>query len=211
MTELPTLPARHRWPVDLRYGPLRLRPLRRRDQRAWFEVRQRNWDWLREWEPTSPPSNPQQPLTFTGLVRKLRRDARDNKALPFALTWESEGESERLIGQISMSGIVAGSGQYAQVGYWIDEEYAGLGIVPFAVAAVCDYGFFVMGLHRIEIVIRPENAKSLRVIEKLGFREEGGRPEYLHINGEWRDHRVFALHRDEVGSGLMGRCPRPRI
>ena len=63
----------------------------------------------------------------------------------------------------------------------------------------------VMRLHRIEICIRPENGRSLRVVEKLGFREEGMRPRFLHINGDWRDHRVFALNAEEVPDGLLNR------
>ena len=53
----------------------------------------------------------------------------------------------------------------------------------------------------MEINIRPENAPSLRVVEKLGFRDEGYRPRFLHINGEWADHRTFALTSEEVRRG----------
>ena len=56
-------------------------------------------------------------------------------------------------------------------------------------------------LHRIEIVIRPENAASLRVVDKLGLRYEGSRPAFLHIDGAWRDHEVFVLNADEVPGG----------
>ena len=104
-----------------------------------------------------------------------------------------------------MSGIVGGSASWGQIGYWVDERLAGRGIIPTAVALACDYCFQVMGLHRIEIAIRPENTKSLRVVEKLGFRPEGLRPRYLHIDGDWRDHLVFALNAEEVPEGLVRR------
>jgi [ribosomal protein S5]-alanine N-acetyltransferase len=68
-----------------------------------------------------------------------------------------------------------------------------------------DYCFSALRLHRIEIAIRPENAASLRVVAKLGFRPEGLRPRYLHIDGEWRDHLVFALNAEEVPEGLLKR------
>ena len=86
------------------------------------------------------------------------------------------------------------------------------GIIPTAVALAVDYCFDVMRLHRIEIAIRPENAKSLRVAAKLGFRPEGLRPRYLHIDGDWRDHLVFALNAEEVPEGLVRRWDnlRPR-
>lgn len=68
-----------------------------------------------------------------------------------------------------------------------------------------DYCFSVMRLHRIEVAIRPENGRSLRVVEKLGFRSEGLRPRYLHINGQWRDHLIFALHADELSGPMLSR------
>ena len=78
--------------------------------------------------------------------------------------------------------------------------------MPRGVALAADYCWQVLQLHRVEIAIRPENAPSLRVVEKLGFREEGLRPRFLHIDGDWRDHRVFALNREEVpAGGLIGR------
>ena len=66
-------------------------------------------------------------------------------------------------------------------------------------------GFFQLGLHRMEICIRPENEPSLRVVEKLGFRYEGLRRRYIHINGDWRDHFCFALVTDELPTGVLRR------
>ncbi len=60
-----------------------------------------------------------------------------------------------------------------------------------------------MGLHRIEVAIRPENVSSLRVVEKLGIQEIGFAPRFLHIDGDWRDHRIFAITREEVPLGLV--------
>jgi len=120
--------------------------------------------------------------------------------LPFAVDYE-----DRLVGQLTVSGIMWGSLRSAQVGYWIDQGSAGLGIIPTALALATDHCLFVMGLHRIEVNIRPENAASLRVVEKLGFRDEGVRRRYLHIDGDWRDHRSFALTVEELPRGLMAR------
>ena len=68
-----------------------------------------------------------------------------------------------------------------------------------------DHCFGVIGLHRLEASIRPENHASRRVVEKLGFREEGIRVRQLHINGAWRDHVCYALTAEEVPQGLMPR------
>jgi ribosomal-protein-alanine N-acetyltransferase len=120
--------------------------------------------------------------------------------LPFVVTYD-----DRLVGQVTVGGITWGSLASAHVGYWVDQRIAGRGVMPTAVALVADHCFGTVGLHRIEVNIRPENAASLRVVEKLGFREEGTREAFLHIAGAWRDHRSFALTADEVPEGLLAR------
>ena len=102
---------------------------------------------------------------------------------------------------MTISGISYGSARWAQAGYWVDERWAGRGIAPTALALAGDYLFGVLRLHRLEVAIRPENTKSLRVVEKLRLRYEGMRPSYLHVDGAWRDHLVYVLHAEEVGAG----------
>ena len=104
-----------------------------------------------------------------------------------------------------MSSIAYGSLSSATIGYWVSERFAGKGATPTAVALATDHCFFGVGLHRMEICIRPENEPSLRVVEKLGFRYEGLRRRYIHINGDWRDHFCFALTVDELPSGVLRR------
>jgi ribosomal-protein-alanine N-acetyltransferase len=72
---------------------------------------------------------------------------------------------------------------------------------------VCDHLFAQLQLHRVEIAIRPENAASLRVVEKLGFTEIGTAPRFLHIAGDWRDHRVFQLLAEDAHDGVLSRLP----
>ena len=134
------------------------------------------------------------------MVRHWNAEARDGRMLPFAMTWDG-----RLIGQVTVGGISMGSARSAYIGYWIDQRFAGRGITPTAVALVTDHCFAAVGLHRVEINIRPENSASLRVVQKLGFRDEGMRERYLHISGDWRDHRSFALTAEEVPQGLLAR------
>jgi len=189
-----------RWPVELVEGSVVLRPLRQRDASAWREVRARNSEWLTPWESTLPESQDERPASFSAMVRRLRAEARAGRTMGFAITFEG-----RLVGQITLGGISWGSLRAAYVGYWIDQAVAGRGITPTAVALVCDYAWRDLRLHRIEINIRPENAPSLRVVEKLGFRFEGLRPAYLHIDGRWCDHLTYALNADEVPEGLVNR------
>ena len=145
------------------------------------------------------------------MVSRFNADARAGRSLPWLITWTEPGGKPVLAGQMTISGIVWGSARWGMAGYWVDRDLAGRGIAPTALALAADHMFGPMGLHRLEVAVRPENTKSLRVVEKLGFRFEGTRPAYMHVDGAWRDHLMFALHAEEVGSeGLIGRLPPPR-
>ena len=104
-----------------------------------------------------------------------------------------------------------GSLSSASIGYWVAERFAGHNVTPTAVALATDHCFFTLGLHRMEICIRPENAPSLRVVEKLGFRYEGLRRRFIHINGDWRDHFCFALTVEELPQGVLRRWKDGRV
>jgi ribosomal-protein-alanine N-acetyltransferase len=188
------------WPVVLESGEVRLRPITQKDRDAWRRVRQANAAWLGRWDATAPSRSQAQPRSFAAMVRQMRNEARAGRQLPFVV--EHDG---RFVGQVTVSNVVRGSAQFASVGYWIDEAYAGRGITPRAVAMVIDHCFGPVGLHRIEVAIRPENHSSLRVVEKLGIGEVGFAPRFLHIDGDWRDHRLFAITREEVPLGLLQR------
>ncbi|MEO2108413.1 MAG: GNAT family protein, partial [Actinomycetota bacterium] len=120
---------------------------------------------------------------------------RDGGGIPFVME-----ENGTIAGQLNVWGIARGSLASATIGYWVSERFAGRGITPTAVALATDICFSELRLHRMEICIRPENTASLRVVEKLGLREIGYAPKYLHIDGDWRDHRLYALTREELGA-----------
>lgn len=188
------------WPVVLTDGAIRLRPLRRGDEAAWMQLRAGNAAWLEPWDATSPEPVTGRRPTFGQFVRTLDRQARAGTSLPFAIDVGGE-----LVGQLTVSGITYGSLYSASIGYWVARHVAGRGITPTAVALATDHCFTGLGLHRVEINIRPENRPSLRVVEKLGFRDEGVRERYLHIQGVWCDHRTFALTTEDVPGGLLAR------
>lgn len=188
------------WPAVLADGTIRLRPLRRRDRAAWFLLRAENVTWLEEWEATSPLPAGGPPPSFGRYVADLGREGRAGRALPFAIEYDGA-----LVGQLTVAPIAYGAMCAGSIGYWVARAVAGRGIAPTAVALAVDHCWTEAALHRVEVAIRPENGPSLRVVAKLGFREEGIRPRYLHIRGAWRDHRVFALTPEEVPGGLLRR------
>lgn len=194
------------WPVRLQDERVGLRPLRTRDAAAWSACRIRNESWLAPWEgrpegqPDATWAERHTVVVYAAMLRALRREARAGRMLPMAITYDG-----RLAGQINASGIVRGAFDNAYVGYWVDGALAGRGILPNALAMLVDHLMGPVGLHRVEANIRPENAASLRVAEKLGMRLEGHRERYLYIDGGWRDHLCFALTREELPEGLLAR------
>lgn len=187
------------WPVSLvddwRGARIVLRPLRvHADRAAFVQLRQDNASWTRPWDSTSPIGQPA--VSFTRMVRQQDRVAARGEMLPFALQVDGE-----LAGQMHLFNIVRGALRSTGVGYWISQQYAGRGITPFALAMAIDHAFTTVRLHRVEVNIRPENHSSLAVVRKLGLRDEGLRVAYLHINGEWRDHRSFAVVAGDLATG----------
>ncbi len=183
------------WPVTLRHGEVMVRELRTSDAVAWREVRERNLEWLARWEATTPPGGERRPRSFAQVARRLRRGARRGTVWPYVI--EVEG---RFAGQVTVSGVTGGSAMFASVGYWVDRAVAGRGVAPRAVALVLDH-VLSCGLHRVEVAVRPENSNSLRVVEKLGLHEVGFAPHYLHIDGLWRDHRLYAVTAEDWPPG----------
>ena len=188
----------------LRDGSVTIRPIRLRDARALEQELISNRAWLRTWEAT----NPHGPIGFDSRasIRSLLSNWRSGFGVPFAIEYEGE-----FAGQLNVSGLSYGSLSSASIGYWVAERFAGRNVTPTAVALATDHCLFSIGLHRMEICIRPENAPSLRVVEKLGFRYEGLRRRLIHINGDWRDHFCFALTAEELPTGVLRRWKDGRV
>lgn len=181
-----------------------MRPFRSRDAAQWREVRLRNERWLAPWEgrpPTSPPVGWAERHTagaFAAMLRTQRKESRAGRLLPFAITVDGW-----LRGAVTVGGVTRGAFDSAHVGYWVDEQVAGRGVMPTALALVLDHCFGPVRLHRVEANVRPENAASLRVVRKLGFVEEARHRRYLFIDEQWRDHIGFALLAEDAPDGVL--------
>jgi [ribosomal protein S5]-alanine N-acetyltransferase len=161
-----------------------------------------NEDWLRPWEPSStiPWHLRHSPSAYRTMRRAVARRARLGTSIPFALRVDGQ-----LAGQVTIDNIVRGALRSGYLGYWIDRSVAGRGVASLAVALVCDHVFGEVGLHRIEADIRPENLPSQRLVQRLGFRQEGLLRRYLDIDGDWRDHLAYALLAEDVPGGVVSR------
>ncbi len=182
----------------LKFDLVELRQLKKSDARRLQALLIKDRAWLSPWEATTPGIR--YPVDARDLVRNLLYQQRKGTGLAFII--EVDGA---LAGQINVANILYGSVSSATVGYWIGKDFAGRGAMPIAVALTIDYLFDELGLHRVEIDIRPENEASLRVVEKLKLREEGLKERFIHIDGQWRDHRVFAITSEERKGSMLGR------
>lgn len=182
-------------------GDLILRPLRLRDRKRWDEVRAANREWLTPWEATRPVVSGEEETkalpSYFEMVAQHRSDGRNGRAYSLAI-WLREGRSERFVGQITLGGVVFGALRGAHIGYWIDGRCANRGLTTKAVNLLSNFAFESLGIHRIEINVRPENAASKRVAEKCGYTFESIRPRFLHIDGAWRDHLTYVKENSKV-------------
>ena len=190
------------WPARLTAGPVQLQPLRRSDAQEWTRLRLANEEWLAPWEPSAPlPWRERHtPAAFRAMRRASARRARTGVSVPLAVRVDG-----RLAGQVTIDNIVRGAMRSGHLGYWIDRAVAGRGMASLAVALVCDHAFGPVGLHRLQADIRPENLRSQRLVERLGFRREGLLRRYLDIDGDWRDHVSYALLVEDSPGGVLSR------
>jgi ribosomal-protein-alanine N-acetyltransferase len=160
-------------------------------------------DWLEPWEATTPGLRTV--VSAHWMISSLKSQARRGTGYGFVILKNSE-----VVGQLNVANVQHGSVSSATIGYWIAQSAAGQNITPTAVALAIDFLMDDLGLHRVEIDIRPENAASLRVVEKLGLRLEGIKERFIHIDGAWRDHKVFAITAEEKNGSLLTRLANTR-
>jgi ribosomal-protein-alanine N-acetyltransferase len=172
-----------------------LRPLALSDFTAWREVRTRCESWLVKWEPSRLPNQPDVTRdrdAFAVRCSARQRDRQLGTGYGFGIFVDGT-----FCGEINLSSIQRGPFQNAYVGYWIDEAWAGQGLMPEAVLVLTRFAFEDLHLHRVQVSIIPRNAASRRVVDKLGLRNEGTALRYLEIDGVWEDHVRYAITSEE--------------
>jgi ribosomal-protein-alanine N-acetyltransferase len=163
------------------------------DYQAWKALRQESADFLVPWEPRWPADD----LTRTGYRRRLERYDRESAAMT-ALTWFIFAQDDgKLYGGLTLSNIRHGAAHSCQLGYWMGVPFAGKGIMARAVRLVLADAFGRIGMERVEAACLPQNERSIRLLEHAGFTREGYLRAYLEINGERRDHLLYAILRSD--------------
>lgn len=182
-------------PLRLYGRRLMLRPLVAGDFEAWSEVRVRNDEWLTKWEPLRHPKAPDPAVNRDAFAsRCAARDRERQSGVGYAFGIFVDNA---FAGEINLNNVLRGAMQSVTIGYWIDQARAGKSYMSEAVLVATRFALEDLQLHRVEICIIPRNHNSRRVMEKLGYREEGIAERFLEINGTWEDHVRYGFTIEE--------------
>lgn len=131
----------------------------------------------------SPPATPEQFAAFLE-----RSNTEDTVCVVICLVADGS-----IIGAMSLSQIFRKGFQSAYLGYYIGARYANKGYMTEALGLLLDYAFKHLQLHRLEANVQPNNAASIALVKRAGFKKEGYSRGYLKISGRWRDHERWAI------------------
>jgi len=171
------------------------------DHLAWVALRREGTAFLKQWEPDWSPDHFSK-KAFSNRVFWARKTMEAGKGLPLFIIRRHD---QQMLGAITLDNIRRGPAQAATLGYWIGPEFARMGYMSDALAAVVHYAFHNLDLSRLEAATLPENAASRGLLEKTGFKYEGVAQSYLQIAGRWRTHVLYAnLRFDRRGKTDVG-------
>lgn len=128
--------------------------------------------------------------TQTSLIRDSIKHSENGEKYAFGIFLK---DTDELIGDISLSGVIHGALENAMMGYALDKNHNGKGYMTEAARLVVKFAFDELKLHRIEAGAMPRNIGSIRVLEKAGFISEGISRKNVKINGKWEDHAFMAI------------------
>lgn len=169
-----------------------LRPPALTDYRPWSELRERNQFHLRDFEPEWPKDALSKDFFMRRLARQIKNWERDQG---YAFLIFSK-QTQAVIGGININNVCRGAAQFASIGYWLDHDHQGEGYMTEALRLVLNHAFGSLRLHRINASCLPHNEKSIALLIRLGFHEEGFAEKYLEIAGKWQDHKLFGMNAD---------------
>lgn len=152
----------------------------------------------REFNTPYEPRRSEAFFTEAGQRAEVQRDLdawETDRMYAFAIV---ERESGRICGRVALANIVRGAWESCTLGYFVDEACNGRGYATEAVGLAVGFALGPARLHRVQAAVMPHNLRSARVLEKNGFEREGFAPRYLRLDGEWRDHDLFALTRETI-------------
>ncbi|NNG02523.1 MAG: GNAT family N-acetyltransferase [Inquilinus sp.] len=180
-----------RKPPALRSDRIRVALVAPGDAAALRDFHRRNRAYLRPWMPPTAAD-----FETTGYWRRWTAAApvlfAEDRAVRLVIRERATPDGP-VLGQVNLSNIVRGAFQAAHLGYHLDHAAEGHGMMSEALRLVVDHAFGPLSLHRLMANYVIGNARSAKVLARLGFRVEGVAKSYLFIGGAWRDHVLTAL------------------
>lgn len=170
--------------LHLRTERLRLRPLCAADADSLFAIHA-DPEFARYW--SSPPWTER--AQAEQLIAKDQQDLAQGEHVRLGIERCADGA---LLGSCTLYKIHAGN-RRAELGYGLAPWHWGQGYAREAVAALLDWGFGPLGLHRVEADIDPDNQASAQLLERLGFRLEGRLRERWIVAGLVSDSAIYGL------------------
>ncbi|MGG2459681.1 GNAT family N-acetyltransferase [Streptomyces sp. RGM 3693] len=134
---------------------------------------------------------PDSDAAFDGYLARLQEPLREGFLI-------CEYNSGRIAGYLTINNIVHGAFCSGAIGYGAFAPAAGRGLMSEGLRLVLRHAFGPLGLHRLEANIQPSNKQSISLVERAGFRLEGFSPDFLFVDGAWRDHERWAITREMV-------------
>ncbi len=121
-----------------------------------------------------------------------RREFEDDVSMRL-LVFHRSATGGPVIGDCGLTQFARGPMQACFLGYGLDHELEGQGLMYDAIRAVLPYAFEELGFHRIMAGYLPTNERSGKLLRRLGFTVEGYARDYLYIESAWRDHVLTSL------------------
>jgi ribosomal-protein-alanine N-acetyltransferase len=167
-----------------------IRPLGLRDVDEFTSAVVENREHTSPWEPIHAEAH----YTRAGQTETLRRDVEAwELGTGYAFSVLDRENGDAIIGRIALGNVVHGAWRNATLGYWTAAATGGRGHATTATVLICEFAFRHAGLHRVQPAVIPRNIRSIRVVQKAGFRHEGRALRYLNIAGTWEDHEIYAM------------------
>lgn len=179
--------------IRLETPRLVLRTLTPRDAPRLLAFDCRNREWLAPWEPLRDEAY----FSSARVLSSIKADAtsvRRGSGCRWHLFLKGD---PTIVGSISLSNVVKGAFLSAHLGYRLDAQATGRGLMAEALNRVVTFAFD-QGLHRLEANVMPRNTASRRLLVTAGFEEEGLARRYLKIAGVWEDHLHHVLFNRDV-------------
>ncbi|OCH06362.1 GNAT family N-acetyltransferase [Aliivibrio fischeri] len=154
----------------------------------YFDIVSRQRAYLSQWLVWPPHADSE--AFFHSFITKSLLDYAEGKSMVCGMIYQGE-----LVGNISFNSINQNL-KTAEIGYWLNEDFQGKGIITRCVSKLIDLAFNELGLNKVQISAAVDNQPSRAVCERLGMTLEEIITSSESLNGRIIDHAIYGLIKD---------------